>query len=574
MTLDSASAYDFRFKTKYIAQKNNGKNVFMLDATPTPNKPIEIYTMLKHLDDNIFDEYNIHSDMDFANKFFEFGAKMNKKGDYEPGLIAIKDAVALRSIMDRYVNRISMSEFKEKGYIDIPDEKMQSHFLDSSDEVDEVFADIQARLKEAKSDKEKRKGLMGVFSEAVNSSVDPRIYQRGGITDFIYPTSENNKIEAVIKEILNRRATDKKAGQIVFLDNAGHEATKIREIDEVPYSPTLEQNLHQELKAKFVKGGYKADEIAIISGKEITNIKTHKEVSQTSGKRGIQLKQDIVDAYTRGEIKLILGTTKSAGEGMNIQKYTTDIHHMDIPWTPAEITQRNGRGVRNGNVNDKVNIHYYFQSGTFDELMYSVVSKKKSWNDALWDADVKDRIEIVDEGGGAMPSETEMMLQMEKDPVVRRTLELNIEHQRLSDEYDVVMEESMFLKRKVENSKRNVLAMEKEIKSLEELKNSTAPNKYIKELLEKITKTKDEVKRKAWSEEYETKLEGSKRNIDNRIESKQRRILEEQMGSSRAAKSLKENEKDILASRMKLESFEAKHLSEDGIKIEIEREAC
>ncbi|WP_294966442.1 SNF2-related protein [Sulfurimonas sp.] len=572
--LDSASAYDFRFKTKYISSKNNGKNIFMLDATPTPNKPIEIYTMLKHLDDNIFDEYRIKSDIDFANKFFDFGAKMNKRGDYEPGLIAIKDAVALRSIMDRYVNRISMSEFKQKGYIDIPDEKMNSHYLDASDEVDEVFADIQTRLKEAKSDKEKRKGLMGVFSEAVSASVDPRVYQRGGITDFIYPTSENNKIEAVVKEVLGRRAKDKKAGQIVFLDNAGHEVTKFREIDEVTYSSTLEKNLHQELKERFVKGGYKANEIAIISGKEITNIKTHKEVSQTSGKRGIELKQEIVDAYTRGKIKLILGTTKSAGEGMNIQKFTTDIHHMDIPWTPAEIIQRNGRGVRDGNIYDEVNIHYYFQTGTFDELMYSVVSKKKSWNEALWDSEVKDRIEIVDEGGGAMPSETEMMLQMEKDPIVRRKLELKIEHQRLTDEHDVVMEEKMFLKRKIENSKRNVIALNQEIKSLEELKKSTAPNKYLKDLLEKITKTKDKIKHKAWSDEYDLKLEGSRKNIVKRIESKQRRILEETMGESKAKKSIEQSEKDSLSVKENLNAFEDKYLENDGIKIELEREAC
>lgn len=117
VTLDSALAYDFRFKTRYISEKNNGRNVYMLDATPTPNKPMEIYTMLKHLDNKIFDEYGIYSDRDFANRYFEFGAKMNKKGDVENGLVYIKNAYELRSIMDRYVNRISMQEFKDRGII-------------------------------------------------------------------------------------------------------------------------------------------------------------------------------------------------------------------------------------------------------------------------------------------------------------------------------------------------------------------------------------------------------------------------------------------------------------------------
>ncbi len=577
ITLDSALAYDFRFKTRYISEKNNGRNVYMLDATPTPNKPMEIYTMLKHLDNKIFDEYGIYSDRDFANRYFEFGAKMNKRGDVENGLVYIKNAYELRSIMDRYVERISMQDFKDKGIITLPDEKVNTHYLDASDESDFVFSDIKNRLLAAKNDATQRSKVMGIFSEGVSASTDPRSYQRGGVRDFIDPTPDNNKLEAVVNKVLSARKENPRAGQIIFLDNAGHEQQLARDLDKDGgvYDATLEKNLHQEIKEKLIASGkYKPEEIAIISGKEITNPSTGKEVGSASGKKGAEMKQAIVDAYDRGEVKVIIGTTKGAGEGMNIQKFTTDIYHMDIPWTPAEITQRNGRGVRFGNENDLVNSHYFFQAGTFDELMYRTITNKRSWNEALWDAKVKDKIEIVDDGS-AMPSEEEFMLQMEKDPIKRRELELQIEYSKLEDEFQAVNEEGYFLVGKRDSTIREIKTLENEIKALHEKLISDKPNKYLGELLDTISKSKDAKKRADLQADYDYKLKNSRANMEKMIASKQKRIAEQNVSLEKTKKAIEDNKLDAKEVSSKLSAFEESHVGNDGkIKAEILEEAC
>ncbi len=72
-SIKSARSYDFRFKANWINENNNGKNVFLLTATPTPNKPLEVYSMLRHLDPKIFEEYGINSAKDFADTFFKLG---------------------------------------------------------------------------------------------------------------------------------------------------------------------------------------------------------------------------------------------------------------------------------------------------------------------------------------------------------------------------------------------------------------------------------------------------------------------------------------------------------------------
>ncbi|MDX1809717.1 MAG: helicase-related protein [Sulfurospirillaceae bacterium] len=577
VTLDSALAYDFRFKTRYISEKNNGKNIFMFDATPTPNKPMEIYTMLKHLDNSIFNEYGIYTDRDFADRFFDFGANMNKRGGIEYGLNAIKNAYDLRAIMDRYVERISMEDFKSKGIITLPDEKVNTHYLDGSHESDIVFSDIKKRLLEAKSDSSKRNKMMGIFSEGVSASTDPRAYQRAGVRDFIDPTPDNNKLESTIQKVLERRSKDKNAGQIIFLDNAGHEQQVPRDLnkDGNIFDATLDQNLHQEMKQKLLASKkYKPQEIAIISGKEITDPTTGKEIRGASGRKAVELKQAIVDAYDKGKVKVVIGTTKGAGEGMNIQKYTKDIYNVDIPWTPAELKQRGGRGIRFGNINDSVNVHYFFQAGTFDELMYKTVANKRGWNEALWDAKPKDRIEIVD-GASAMPTEEEFMLQMEKDPVKRKELELQIEYNRLENELQAVNEEGYFLKSRRDAITRGIATTKKEISTLGTRLKSDRPNQYLGDLLEKIAKTKDPKKKQLYKADYEKKIVNAKANIQKMIDAKNRRILDQEAFYQKTLKDIENNQIDGKDAGNKLASFEDKHVGQNGkIKPEIVEEIC
>jgi len=564
VSIDSAMAYDFRFKTRYIAERNNGRNVFLLDATPTPNKPIEIFTMLKHLDNNIFDEYGITTDRDFANMFFEFGIKPTKTGGMDKGLIALKNAFGLKGIMNRYINRISMADFASQKIIDLPEEKVINHYLDQTDEGDIVFTDIAKRMQEAKADKEKRKEIPGIFSNGITASVDPRLYQRMGITDILDPTPDNHKIAKVIDLVLSKRGIDAKSGQIIFLDSAGHTASDTNvKVDkttgvETVYAATLEQNLHRDMKDKLIASGkYKANEIAILSGQEITDPRTGKETGAT-GDKAQQLKQDIVDAYDAGQVKVIIGTTKSAGEGMNIQKFTTDIYHIDLPWTIAEVIQRNGRGVRFGNQNASVNLHYFFQAGTFDSLMYKTVMNKKGWNEALWDTKVEDRMEVVDEGG-SMPSPAEIMLAMEKDPIKRRQLELEIEYQRLSDEYNNVTDEVKAIERRISTITTEQRDEGNKQRDLEARMKDPTPTLELRELQEKMHK--EPKKYKAKFEEVQARVKKSQEGMHAQRVAKMENLKKEEVRRYEALKTARENHTKVAG---ELRDFEDKYMDNRG----------
>ena len=545
--LQSALAYDFRLKTKYISEMNNNRNIYMLDATPTPNKPLELFTMLKHLDDKIFDEYNIRTDEDFVNQFLETGQVQDKNGKFKEAITGIKNVFELRSIMDRFIDRISMQEFKDKGYIDIPESETYKHIIESSDESDMVFSDISERLAEAKSDISKRKDVLGIFSNGVSASVDPRLYKKMNISELAYRSKENNKIDAVVAKVIEAKSKDKKAGQIIFVDSAGQNA------EHLPY------NLHQELKKKLIKEGkYKKSEVAILSGQEITDSKGL-EV-KVSGNKMAEMKQEIVERYNAGKIKVVIGTTKSAGEGMNIQKFTKDIYHLDLPWTPAEITQRNGRGVRYGNKYKKVNIHYFFTQGSFDDLMFNTVTKKQGWNDAIWDAKAQSHLKISDNEAGGLPNVDEIFLSMEKDPIKRRELELEMQHRRLEDEVYSVEDDVRYTKSKLNASLAKKADIEANIAELKrKIEHEVVDTESLKELQKKAIKN-DKKFGKKFDKALAQRQEQRKRWLGQLEERKQKviKMIERDEKSHIQAK------EDFETVQRKLDEFESENVGDDG----------
>lgn len=126
---------------------------------------------------------------------------------------------------------------------------------------------------------------------------------------------------------------------------------------------------HEKIAAELVKRGIPRNQIAIINA----------QVANSSLKR-----QRIADDFNAGKIKVVIGNTATMGEGINLQVGTTDIHHLDLPWEPASIQQRNGRGLRQGNISEAVRIHTYLSKGSFDGYKYQTVASKRDWQGDLW----------------------------------------------------------------------------------------------------------------------------------------------------------------------------------------------
>jgi len=543
--LGSARAYDMRFKANYIASRNNGRGVFLLTATPTPNKPIESYTMLRHLSADILADYNIRNDREFSDMFFDLGTVENPQDDRKAMqiLVGIRNAQDLRGILNRYVDKLGTDRMP---WIKVPSETVVKHYLAQSDPYSLVQSDLDERQKNLKPSREIEEGddtMAAIYSSARAASVDPRLYggAHAGVTISARTLdSETDKIEAVIRLVENQHKKDPAAGQLIFLDATGNSSVQ---------RGSLGENLHAELKRELVeRAGYKPEQIAIINGQVVTDAKTGKETA--SGDRD-KKKQEIVDAYTSGDILVVIGTTTSMGEGMGLQKRTTDIYNLDLPWTPGAIRQRHGRGVRQGNPYPEVRTHLFLMRGTFDALSYSVIANKRGWNEAMWDKEVQDYISTAEEmAGGAMPAREQILIELESNPAKKAELILRFRHESLrrkvAEAEDVA---SSFRGRAVKAGLEldNLKAIEKErTAALRNLK----PN----------AKIKDPAKQ---AEAFERSRNWAEQNLAVT----QRRILEVEATQSAAALSIREAEQSASVIAEELASFERAHYEEQSGKI-------
>ena len=436
LTISSHRAHDFRFKADYISDMNNGRNVFLLTATPTPNKPIELYTMLRHLGRRVFEEYGIRNDRDFAAMFFSTGLRpvISTSGGVKNKemLTALSNVYALKDIMGRYIDRIPMEVFAQHG-IRLPKEKVEIRFVDMSADMEMVQNEIRDRVMEASSrrgwDKPKKgeDTVIGAFMNGRDAAVSPYVY--GGphahvsVADRTHDP-HTDKIEFAVQYAVHEVARGMKDGEyprtvLFFTDVIGGKDGK----------PSIPEDIKQSL----IQRGFDPTEVAIVTGSVITNPKTGREV-QASGAKAIQMKGELADLFApkkvdpktglpeKPKIKVMIGSTSSIGEGLNLDTWTSMAINLDVPVTPGAIRQRRGRNIRFNNMHEEVKTVFMMTRGSFDQLSYGLVAKKQGWNSAIWDEHPGDTIPVDDDAAGGGIDPRQIIIECERDPVRKQQM--------------------------------------------------------------------------------------------------------------------------------------------------------
>lgn len=338
----SNRAFDMSFKTRYVRDNNDGKNVFTLTATPTKNSPLEIYSMLSYVAPEAFEKIGIRNSEDFLDRFCVFTNEniLSTTGEIEDALVTsgFKNMDELREIMRRYIHRTTAADVGLK----LPDRDDRMHAVDMDDEQKAAYVELRALAEESakKDDATGDAHIFSIMDKMSKASMDLELLDPKAHAGHVSP-----KYLEAAKQITNGA---QEGGQVVFADFVA---------------------AHEKIAQELVKRGIPRDQIAIINA----------QVAGSSLKR-----QRIADDFNAGKIKVVIGNTATMGEGINLQVGTTDIHHLDLPWEPASVQQRNGRGLRQGNISEAVRIHTYLSKGSFDGYKYQTVAAKRDWQDDLW----------------------------------------------------------------------------------------------------------------------------------------------------------------------------------------------
>jgi hypothetical protein len=420
-------ASDMAMKMAWLREKYDGKGAILLTATPVANSPIEIFNMLSLVvDQSEFERLGIYTADDFVRQFgtIRMVDKLTVKGtvDQREGLAGFKNLNALRGLFHRYALMRGAQDVDPEGNsLKLPEAVEMIDQAEMDEEQQSLYVMLREEARDAGNPKKIKSGearpMFAVMRDMDRVTTDIDLYHRQ-IT-FLFRTADQAKIDALIADLpqtVKVRLRDDESGEkaefeieketgyslegdtLTYVAPEGYEeAINSRlskfKIDYVnhplrPKYAKLIANMQAELDSRgkqlvFTEEKSQHGKLARIIINHLPVTADQVAIINADTASGEKLQQ-ISDAYNRGDIRIIIAN-KKAEVGVNLQKGTSAIHHMTLPWNPASLQQRNGRGVRQGNTVSQVRVYYYQAKGSFDEYRLDLLKNKGNWIATLMD---------------------------------------------------------------------------------------------------------------------------------------------------------------------------------------------
>lgn len=369
----SQRATELFAKCRYLDEKTGGKGVVFATGTPLSNSVTELHTMMRYLN---YDFLASHNNMqNFDNWISAFGVQ---KKEYE--LAPAGNKFKERTRIAEYSNLPElMSMFKmvadvktaETLKLKVPDCELHIVDVEPTELQKELVDELSDRADEVNSGSvdPSQDNMLKITGDGRKLGLDPRLISPDFEDD---PNTKLNVCVNNVFDIYTDTAKDKLT-QIVFCDlgvpskNTGNDSSKeqndsksVAEIDSL--EETGKFCVYDDIRDKLIAKGVPASEIAYIH-----NAKTEAQ------------KSELFSKVRSGEVRILLGSTGKMGTGTNVQDRIIALHDLDVPWRPADLEQRRGRMVRQGNINEKVHLYRYVTKGTFDAYSYQLLETKQKF---------------------------------------------------------------------------------------------------------------------------------------------------------------------------------------------------
>lgn len=397
----SQRALDLLMKTHYLETRTPGRGVTFATGTPISNSMVEMYTLLRFLAPHLLEERGIG----------HFDAWAAVFGDIVDSVELSPDGQSLRTNrrFARFVNLPELlqifhlfADVKTASMLDLPRPKLKGN---APQIVACPMSDTQRAIQEhlvARYERVRAGGLNPRIDNALNITTDGRKLALDA--RLVIPGAmafAEGKIEALVEKVHDiwQRTTESRATQMIFCDLGVSDADG-------------RFSVYQEVIRRLQERGIPACEIASIGDYD-------------SDTRKAQLFAQV----RRGDVRVLLGSTSKMGTGTNVQQRLIALHHLDAPWKPAEVEQREGRILRQGNMHDEVEIYRYVTEGSFDAYMWQTLETKAGFINQLMTGDLSvRRMEDMDEQA---LSYAEVKAIASGNPAMLTLAKMDMEHQRL-----------------------------------------------------------------------------------------------------------------------------------------------
>lgn len=336
-------------------------------GTPISNSMSELYVMQSYLQMNLLRKRGLHLFDAWAANFGETQRTLElaPEGKGYQAKTRFSKFFNLPELMNLFRLTADIKTPQDLN-LPVPKAKYEAIKTEASEYQKEMVDGLADRAKDIRSGNvdPSTDNMLKITNEGRKLALDQRLINP------ILPDDPNSKVNICIENVFKTWEDTKEilGTQMVFCDMSTPKGTG-------------EFNVYDDIKQKLIAKGISEDEIAFIH-----DAKTDEQ------------KQALFSKVNNGEVRVLLGSTNKMGAGTNCQKHLIALHHLDCPWRPADLQQRDGRIIRQGNLNEEVNIYNYITAGTFDAYLFQLVENKQKFISQIMTSKSPQRVaEDIDE---------------------------------------------------------------------------------------------------------------------------------------------------------------------------------
>ena len=397
-TSEAQKSSDMFMKCRYMDELTGGRGVIFATSTPVSNSMTELYTVMRYLQYSTLQQKNLTHFDSWASTFGETttAIELAPEGTGYRARTRFAKFFNLPELMNMF-KEVADIKTSDQLHLPVPEAKFETVVVQPSEyqkdmvaSLSERAADVHAGIVDPSVD-----NMLKITSDGRKLGLDQRLMNP------LLPDDPDSKLNACVGNILRiwQDGQADKLTQLVFCD-----------LSTPKNDGTF--NVYDDVKTKLIANGVPAEEVAFIHD------------ADTEAK-----KKDLFAKVRTGQVRVLLGSTQKMGAGTNVQDKLVAVHHLDVGWRPSDMTQRNGRIIRQGNRNKEVQVYQYVTEGTFDAYLYQTLENKQKFISQIMTS--KSPVRSCDDVDEQALSYAEIKALCAGNPLIKEKMDLDIDVARL-----------------------------------------------------------------------------------------------------------------------------------------------
>ena len=395
---EAQKSSDLFMKCRYLDEITGGRGIVFATGTPISNSMVELYTIQRYLQMSALEEQGLqHFDAWAANYGETVTAiELSPEGTGYRAKTRFAKFYNLPELMSVFKN---VADIQTADMLKLP--VPEAHYHNIALKPSEYQKDMVASLAERAEKVRNRKVDSSVDNMLLITNDGRKLALDQRLVNPMLPSDPNSKAAKCAENVFEiwQRTAGQRSTQMIFCDLSTPK-------DDGTFS------VYDDIHAKLLELGIPENEIAFI----------HNAKSEAQ-------KKDLFGKVRSGQVRILLGSTQRMGAGTNCQQKLIALHHLECPWRPSDLQQREGRIIRQGNENPEVDIYSYVTEGTFDAYLYQLVESKQKFISQIMTS--KSPVRSAEDVDEQALSYAEIKALASGNPMIKEKMDLDIEVSKL-----------------------------------------------------------------------------------------------------------------------------------------------